>query len=113
VTTQSRRDAFIAGLRELATFIENTPEAPIPPYPEILCGVDADHDSAGFAAVELAAEALGVEPEQRSDSVVADRQFSGGDYYLSGLRYHVYYNTRDSQQRYVAATSYLSSVEPS
>jgi hypothetical protein len=44
------RAAFVAGLRELAAFIEAHADVPVPAYPSLLCGVGAGDPVRQFGA---------------------------------------------------------------
>lgn len=62
MTTVDTRAELIAGLRELANFLEQHPDAPIPPQPTMSWAYLGDNDAAGVAYVRGVAAALGVEP---------------------------------------------------
>lgn len=52
---------LVAGLRALADFYEQHPDMPVPDYPNMLVGIDADTDEQGAAIVSEAARRMGAE----------------------------------------------------
>lgn len=69
-----KRAALIAGLRELADFLEQHPDLPISGYPALSIHPTGTTDAEGIAVVEAYAAALDVEVD-RSYHVIAARQF--------------------------------------
>lgn len=107
-TDNERRAQFIAGLRELADWLDAHPEAPIPPYPDLNWSVGClgfDDDS-GVAYVCNLAATLGTQP-QLDDCGYArvDRQFGS-------IRYGASYVPRTAMAAYHAALSYDGAVQP-
>ncbi|MGK5553980.1 hypothetical protein ACSNOI_20405 [Actinomadura kijaniata] len=61
-TDQTKRAAFIAGLRELADFLEATPAAPVPNYGADILVCTHGSDEENRAVVDQAAAVLAVAP---------------------------------------------------
>ena len=99
-----RRAQLVAGLRELARFYVDHPEAPIPRFPDFAHCVNADNDEAGSAEVEAIAAALGVEVEHGAH-VRARRQFGA-------IAFNAYYVPSEVARRHAANSSYYGAVEP-
>lgn len=73
------RDEFIAGLRELADWLQANPAAPTPAYGRevdvyVLCG----DDTLGRSSVEATADALGLHVKTGAGEVLCRKQFAGG-----------------------------------
>ena len=87
------RQALIDGLRELADWYEQHPDAAMPAYPHILHSVGGDNDEAGMTEVSRMAWLLNVDATDDSHHYVAERRFGG-------LSLRVYYVTREEMADY-------------
>ena len=87
-TDRNPRTELIAGLRELADWYEQHPDAAMPAYPHILHSVGGDDDEAGMAEVSRMAWLLNVDATDDGHHYVAERRFGG-------LSLRVYYVTRE------------------
>lgn len=105
---QERRAQTVAGLRELADWLEQHPDAPLAPYGqyEISHYVFGDDDTSGYAAVADHAAALGLDHRPGEDSTEAVQTFAGG------VRYAIRYLGRERCRRHAALVSYSGSVQP-
>lgn len=101
---ETRREDVITGLRELAQFLEDHPDMPIPYIPEFSHCVMATDDAAGVAEVEQIAAALGVGIGSGSHPN-ACREFAG-------LKYRAFYVFHEDVCAWDALTSYSGSVQP-
>lgn len=96
--------AVVAGLRELADFIEST-TVPVPKYPSMSFSAGGDDgDEASIERVREMADALGVEVDHDGKYWRADRQFGP-------VKYGCSYVERAEMASYNAALSYQGSVE--
>jgi hypothetical protein len=100
------RQALIAGLRELADWYEQHPDAALPMYPSMLVCVHATDDGDGLYEVERMAGILGVKPQYSvGQQVAAERAFGS-------LELRVYYNTRDTMAAYNARQRIAEAATP-
>lgn len=104
----TRRDAIIAGLRELADWLEAHPDVELPLIPpEISVFVHEEEDNAGHAAVKRLAAAIGAAAvDDRLNSLRAQVTFSGG------VAYEVIYIKRQFRREHDALHSYEGLVQP-
>ena len=108
-TITHQRASFVAGLRELADYIEATPDLPIPSHNSRtaiaphLSGSDAEDR----AEVDRIAAILDASPTTtRGDHYKVSRQFSGG------ITYEAVAITARAMAQWHAMTSYRGAVEP-
>ncbi|KPI18687.1 hypothetical protein OK074_7881 [Actinobacteria bacterium OK074] len=80
------REAFIAGLRELAEFLAANPEVLVPRYPVLGVIVNAADDTARRAGVHLVAALLGAPVEDLGQGFYsANRQFGPVAYRVTAV----------------------------
>ena len=81
MTAPDDRAAYVAGLRELAAFIESTPDLPLPGITTASVHPDGD-DAQARAEVDRAAKVLGTTPVFRvgGEHYVASRRFGPVEY---------------------------------
>ncbi|ONK11196.1 hypothetical protein [Streptomyces sp. MP131-18] len=80
------REAFIAGLRELADFLADTPAVLVPPRASLTLIVKSDNPEARRTGAEAAATSLGVPLEDLGEGCLsAYRKFGPLTYYVIAL----------------------------
>ncbi len=114
MTTPDHRAQVIAGLRELAQYLEDNPDLPVPACygPEgvsVSVGIDTDtskdDDQACRAVVDAAAAILGGEPvTSPGDHYEAGCRFSGG------ISYRVLYIPQARMDEHAAEQSYVQNI---
>jgi len=107
-TVDEHRAAVVAGLRELAGFLEAHPDVPVDRY-GIRCVSslgEGDGDEAAVGRVEAMAAALGVEARHHPPG------YWGAQRRFGPVLYGGSYVARDEMAAHEAAQSYKGSVEP-
>jgi hypothetical protein len=61
--TEAERQAFISGLRELATFLESNPEVPAPKYTDALVFPPHASDAENRSEIDVIASRIGSETQ--------------------------------------------------
>jgi hypothetical protein len=107
-TDSDRRQAFITGLRDLASYLASHPAVPVPRYgTEILLSVNSTDDG-GCAQVDRFARQLGVTPEDElayTGHYSAARSFGPVGYRMTAISDH-------AMARFHAADTYQGCVTP-
>jgi hypothetical protein len=108
ITGPDYRQAFITGLRDLASYLASHPTVPVPPYgTEILLSASSTDDG-GCAQVDRFARQLGVTPEDdlaSSGHYAAARSFGPVGYRMTAISDH-------AMARFRAASTYHGCVTP-
>lgn len=100
------RRAMIAGLRELADFLEANPLVPVPPHPHLTWSTGDLDDEAGVAYVRNLAATLDLKASHAiTGHAQVARQFGP-------VRYGASHAARASMDAYRAALSYDGAVRP-
>jgi hypothetical protein len=103
---RDRREQVIAGLRELATFLEDHPDLPVPKYEGARMPIHTGHEVPdGPAEVDKIAAILGVKPVQGNQRTAA-KVFSGG------VVYEAVHIPALQMAEYRALNSYAGRVQP-
>jgi hypothetical protein len=100
------RARFIAGLRELADYLDTHGDVPVPDYPHLLVHVDGGSDAEERQAVDAAARGLGTRAAESlpgSGHYKARRDFGP-------LKYEVLAISRACMADYDARQSYAGNV---
>ena len=102
------RTRFIAGLRQLADYLDANPDLPVPPYAITIDVYAGRTDNGGKAQVDSVAGQLGA--HVRDDTANGGHYYTGRDF--GYVRYDVVSVSDVSYRQYLADSSYQGCVTP-